>query len=154
MCGFLRLFRIHLFLIMTQFQQNLYSIFWEKFEKHPKMTLFGTFWMIQKRFWHAVFCKCSEIILFTFWPGFRQIGQAIFEKLPKNCHFQYIFALYGWSRFFLKNRASSLFCLYQCLTSCKKSDKSLARFSGKTGNGKITETEPLIPSLTSTDVEN
>ena len=37
--------------------------------------------------------------------------------------------------------------------SCKKSEKSLERFSTKTGH-KPTTTQPTIPSLTSTNVEN
>ena len=74
--------------------------------------------------WHAVFAGCSILISSTFWSVLSKFRQAVFEKKSKNRHFDHIFALYGWSRFFLQNRASSLFTPYQCLTSCKKSKRS------------------------------
>ena len=83
--------------------------------------------------WHAVFAGHSEMISSTFWPSFIEILNVLFEKKSKNPSKMDIFALYGWSRFFLQNRASSLLRFYQCLTSCKKSEKSLEPFSGKSG---------------------
>jgi len=80
---------------------------------------------------HAVFARLSELISSTFWPSFIQILNVVFEKKSKNRQFDHIFALYGWSRFFHQNRASSVLSPYQCLTSCKKSEKSLEPFSGK-----------------------
>ena len=47
-----------------------------------------------------------------------------FQKMSKNHSKMYIFVLYGWTKFFFENRASSLFYIYQSLTSCKKSEKS------------------------------
>ena len=47
-----------------------------------------------------------------------------FQKMSKNHSKMYIFVLYGWTKFFFENRASSLFYIYQSLTSCKKSRKS------------------------------
>ena len=82
-------------------------------------------------FWHAVFAGSSEMFPSRFWPSFIQILSIVFEKKSKNRRFDHIFALYGWSRVFLQNRASSHFTQYQCLTSCKKSEKSLEPFSGK-----------------------
>ena len=81
--------------------------------------------------WHAVFAGHSEMISSTFWPSFIEILNVLFEKKSKNPSKMDIFALYGWSRFFLQNRASSLLRFYQCLTSCKKSEKSLEPFSRK-----------------------
>ena len=60
---------------------------------------------------HAVFARLSELISSTFWPSFIQILNVVFEKKSKNRQFDHIFALYGWSRFFLQNRASSHFLL-------------------------------------------
>ena len=85
-------------------------------------------------FWHAVFAGSSEMFPSRFWPSFIQILSIVFEKKSKNRRFDHIFALYGWSRVFLQNRASSHFTQYQCLTSCKKSEKSLEPFSGKSVN--------------------
>ena len=84
-----------------------------------------------KRFWHAVFARCSELISSTFWASFIKIVRAIFEKKSKNCHFDHIFGLFGWSKIFLDNPASSLFSFYHCLTSCKVSWKSLEPFLRK-----------------------
>ena len=84
-----------------------------------------------KRFWHAVFARCSELISSTFWASFIKIVRAIFEKQSKNCHFDHIFGLFGWSKIFLDNPASSLFSFYHCLTSCKVSWKSLEPFLRK-----------------------
>ena len=135
MCGFLRLFRIHLFFILTQFEQNLYSIFWEKSKKPPKMTRFGTFWTIKKSFWPAIFCKWSEIILSAFWSSFSQIGRVIFEKKSKNRHFRHFFTLYGWTkkdfdmRFFVDGQKWSLLHSDQVLA---KSLEPFLRKSRKT----------------------
>ena len=79
----------------------------------------------QNFFWHAVFARCSELISSTFWASFIKIVRAIFEKKSKNCHFDHIFGLFGWSKIFLDNPASSLFSFYHCLTSCQVSRKSL-----------------------------
>ena len=84
-----------------------------------------------KRFWHAVFARCSELISSTFWASFIKIVRAIFEKKSKNCHFDHIFGLFGWSKIFLDNPASSLLSFYHCLTSCKVSWKSLEPFFSK-----------------------
>ena len=46
-----------------------------------------------KRFWHAVFARCSELISSTFWASFIKIVWAIFEKKSKNCHFDHIFGI-------------------------------------------------------------
>ena len=86
----------------------------------------------QNFFWHAVFARCSELISSTFWASFIKIVRAIFEKKSKNCHFDHIFGLFGWSKIFLDNPASSLFSFYHCLTSCKVSWKSLEPFLRKT----------------------
>ena len=85
----------------------------------------------QNFFWHAVFARCSELISSTFWASFIKIVRAISEKKSKNCHFDHIFGLFGWSKIFLDNPASSLFSFYQCLTSCKVSWKSLEPFLRK-----------------------
>ena len=53
-----------------------------------------------KRFWHAVFARCSILISFTFWTSLIKIVRVIFEKKSKNCHFDHIFGLFGWSNFF------------------------------------------------------
>ena len=37
-----------------------------------------------KRFWHAVFARCSELISSTFWASFIKIVRAIFEKSQKT----------------------------------------------------------------------
>ena len=50
-----------------------------------------------KRFWHAVFARCSELISSTFWASFIKIVRAISEKKSKNCHFDHIFGFFGWS---------------------------------------------------------
>ena len=87
-----------------------------------------------KRFWHAVFARCSELISSTFWASFIKIVRAIFEKKSKNCHFDHIFGLFGWSKIFLDNPASSLFSFYRYLTLCKVLWKSLEPFLRKTIN--------------------
>ena len=84
-----------------------------------------------KRFWHAVFTGSSESISSTFWASFIKIVRAISEKMSKNSHFDYIFGLFGWSKIFLDNPASSLLSFYHCLTSCKVSWKSLEPFFRK-----------------------
>ena len=78
--------------------------------------------------WHAVFAGHSEMISVTFWPSFIEILNVLFEKKSKNPSKMDIFALYGWSRFFLQNRASSLKIVYNWPTWCKKSEKSLKPF--------------------------
>ena len=95
----------------------------------PFSALFGTLWMNQKRFRHAVFWKWSEIISFTFWPSFGQIVRAIFEKKSKNCHFDHFFVLYGWTGFFFKNPAVWHILFYRYLSACQVSSKSLEPFS-------------------------
>ena len=82
----------------------------------------------------AVFARLSELISSTFWASFIKIVRAIFEKKSKNCHFDHIFGLFGWSKIFLDNPASSLFSFYHCLTSCKVSRKSLEPFLRKMDN--------------------
>ena len=91
----------------------------------------------QNFFWHAVFARCSELISSTFWASFIKIVRAIFEKKSKNCHFDHIFGLFGWSKFFLDNPALSLFSVYRCLTLCKVSRESLEPFLRKTANKLI-----------------
>ena len=113
------------FHILAKFQPNRASHFWEKVKRPSFSALFHTLWMNQKRFRHAVFCKWSEMISFTFWPSFGQIVRAVFEKKSKNCHFDHIFVLYGWTEIFFKNPAVLLFYGRCWLTSCQKSRKSL-----------------------------
>ena len=86
------------------------------------------------KFGHAVFAGCSILISSTFWSILTKIVRAVFEKKSKNHHFDHIFVLFGWSKIFLDNPASSLFSLYQCLTSCKVSRKSLEPFLRKMDN--------------------
>ena len=80
------------FHILAKFQPNRASHFWEKVKRPSFSALFHTLWMNQKRFRHAVFCKWSEMISFTFWPSFGQIVIAVFEKkvekLPFWPHFR------------------------------------------------------------------
>ena len=87
-----------------------------------------------KIFWPAVFCVCSVSFSSTFWPSFVKIVRVVFEEIAKNCHFDHIFVLYGWSKIFSENRALSLCFLYRPLTLCKKSERSLETFLRKTGN--------------------
>ena len=115
--------------ILAKFQPNRTSHFWEKVKKLPFSALFGTLWMNQKRFRHAVFWKWSEIIPSTFWPSFSQIVRAIFEKKSKNCHFDHIFVLYGWTGFFFKNPAVWHFLYHRYLSAYQVSRKSLGPFS-------------------------
>ena len=61
-----------------------------------------------KRFWHAVFARCSELISSTFWASFIEICIVVFEKKSKKCHFDHIFVFYGWTRFFMDNPALSV----------------------------------------------
>ena len=88
------------------------------------------------RFFANVFVTISS----TFWPKMNKIVRAVFEKKSKNRHFDHIFVIYGWTRIFFKNRASSLLYHYRCLTSCKKSEKSLEPFSRKSQNTVILTT--------------
>ena len=81
-----------------------------------------------KRFWHAVFARCSELISSTFWASLVKIVRAVFEKKSKKCHFDHIFVLYGWTGIFLENPASSLFSIYQCLTSYQVLSKLFKSF--------------------------
>ena len=85
----------------------------------------------QNFFWHAVFAGCSEMISSTFWTSFIEILNILFEKKSKNPSKMDIFALYGWSRFFLQNRASSVCCHYCPTTSCQISERSYDRLSRK-----------------------
>ena len=89
----------------------------------------------------------------TFWASFIEILRAIFEKKSKNHQFDHIFELYGWTGIFFENRASSLFCIYECLTSCKKSEKSLEPFPRKMETDQPTNRPTLSPTG-STKVEN
>ena len=98
----------------------------------------------QNFFWHAVFARCSELISFTFLSVLSQIVRAISEKKSKNHQFDHIFELYGWTGIFFENRASSLFCLYECLTSCKKSEKSLEPFPRKMETDRQTDGQTNI----------
>lgn len=82
------------------------------------------------RFFANVFVTISS----TFWPKMNKIVRAVFEKKSKNRHFDHIFEIYGWTRIFLKNLAQSLLSLYQCLTLCKVSRKSLEPFLRKMHN--------------------
>ena len=50
--------------------------------------------------WHAVFAGCSILISSTFWSILAKIVRAVLEKKSKNRHFDHIFVLYGWTRFF------------------------------------------------------
>ena len=49
---------------------------------------------------HAVFAGCSILISSTFWSVLKKIVRAIFEKKSKNCYFDHIFVLYGWTGIF------------------------------------------------------
>ena len=80
-------------------------------------------------FGHAVFCKCFVLIPSTILELFMEIVRAVSEKIAKNHHFDHIFAFFADSALFLENPAVSHFLLYQCLTSCKVSRKSLEPFS-------------------------
>ena len=82
------------------------------------------------RFFANVFVSISS----TFWPKMNKIVRAVFEKKSKNCHFDHIFVLFGWSKIFLDNPALSLFSVYQCLTLCQKLERSLEPFLRKTTN--------------------
>ena len=82
----------------------------------------------------AVFGKCSVSISSTFWAKMNKIVRAVFDNKSKNRHFDHIFVLFGWSNIFLDNPASSLFSVYQCLTSCQVSRKSLEPFLRKMDN--------------------
>ena len=83
---------------------------------------------------HAVFAGSSILISSTFWSILTKIVRAVFEKKSKNRHFDHIFVLFGWSKFFLDNPALSLFSVYRCLTLCKVLRKSLEPFLRKTIN--------------------
>ena len=76
----------------------------------------------------AVFCKCFVLIPSTILELFIEIVRAISEKISKNRSKMHVFVIFGWTRIFFKNRASSLFYPYEPLTSCKKSEKSLEPF--------------------------
>ena len=79
--------------------------------------------------WPAVFCKCSVTILSIILEHLTEIVRAVFEKIAKKYDFDHIFVLYGWTGFFAENPAVSHFIIYQCLTSCKVSRKSLEPFT-------------------------
>ena len=84
-----------------------------------------------KRFWHAVFAKCSETVSSTFWVSFIKIFRVVFEKNSNNRHFDHIFVLFGWSKKFLDDPALLLKKIYWCLTPCKKSETSIEPLSRK-----------------------
>lgn len=103
-------------------------------------------------FGHAVFARCSISISSTFWPNCSKILRAVSEEKLKNSHFDHIFVLFGWSKIFLDNPALSLFSVYQCLTSCQVSRRSLEPFSRKS---VFRQTDRQTFRLTgSTKVEN
>ena len=95
----------------------------------------------QNFFWHAVFAGCSEMISSTFWTSFIEILNILFEKKSKNPSKMDIFGLYGWSRFFLQNRASSVCCHYCPTTSCQISERSYDRWSRKAPDVKDGRTD-------------
>ena len=100
--------------------------------------------------WPAVFCKCFLSISSTILKLFSKIVRAIFEKIPKNYHFDHIFVLYGWTGFFFKNPAVLRFLTFWYLTTCKVSEKSLAPFL-RSQNPPIrtgTRSSIYIPPLT------
>ena len=77
---------------------------------------------------------------FTFWPSFIEIVRAVFEKKSKNCDFDHFFVLYGWTGFFSENPALLVSIIYQCLTSCQVSGKSLERILRSHRTDGLTDT--------------
>ena len=53
------------------------------------------------------------------------------EKMDKNLEFDHLSGIFRKTGNFPENRASSVLSPYQCLTSCKKSEKSLEPFLRK-----------------------
>ena len=76
------------------------------------------------RFFANVFVTISS----TFWPKMNKIVRAVFEKKSKNRHFDHIFVLYGWTRFFSENPAVLRFLFFGYLTTCKVSRHSVQPF--------------------------
>ena len=83
-------------------------------------------------FWCAVFFSWSVSLSSTFWQKMSKIVRVVFEKSRKNLIFDYKIAYKKKLGFFFEKPASSLFIIYQCLTSCQISEKSLERLTGKT----------------------
>ena len=88
----------------------------------------------EKRFWRAVFFCWSVLFSSTFWPKIIKIVRVVFEKSWKNLIFRHKIAYKKNLGFFSGNPKMSLFIIYQCLTSCQISEKSLERLTGKSGN--------------------
>ena len=61
-----------------------------------------------------------------------KIVREVLEKSRKNLIFGHKIAYKKKLGFFFKKPASSLFIIYECLTSCQISEKSLERLTGKT----------------------
>ena len=130
------------------------KFFWV--QKMPKNAIFEAKCLKNgKRFWCAVFCRCSGTMWTTFWPNLIKFLRVVSEKKPKNLSKNHVFAIFRKLEIFPKNRASSLFSKFWPGTSCQVSGKSLEPFSGKVAYPPNTNYQlPTIPSLTSTDVEN
>ena len=83
---------------------------WTKNEHFPEKTVFTRFLLI---------------FLPNFMPKIRKILGADFEKNLKNPIFYPLWPIFSKRGIFGKNRAPSLFYVYEALTSCKKAEKSL-----------------------------
>ena len=82
-------------------------------------------------FLHAVFGKSSQIFqIFTINYYHYYICHHFLSKSKKHN----FFAIFEWSWIFRKNRAQSLSSIYQVVTWCQKSEKSLEPFSRKSAD--------------------
>ena len=118
---------------------NIKSIRWTKLKKtalfekkiihkvldHLKSNFDHKYLGKEKRFWYAVSFWWSVLLSPTFWAKMSQNGWVVYELSQKNLIFWYKIAYKKKLGFFFEKRALSLFCLYHCLTSCKKLERSL-----------------------------
>ena len=84
-------------------------------------------------------CGFRRMLADTLFYQFQQLKVPTpwldFLQNVKNLIFWHIFVIFGWFRIFDQKRALSVCSYYRYLTSCKKSERSHARFSRKSGNG-------------------
>ena len=134
-------YRIRFFIAFTVLEllDDLWTSFWPFW---PKMT---TLWMNISRTEQAFDVRFFSAGLYWSPLHSEKKWAKSFEKFlrksQKNRYFDHFFVLYGWTKIFSKKPASSLFIIYQWLTPCQISERSLERLSGKILNQLLLPTD-------------
>ena len=100
----------------------------------PKLALCGWISREPNLFWTWNFQGLFLALLSSISEVFKKFLSVVIFCQIKTYSKMHVFVFCGWSKIFMDNPASSLFSVYQCLTSCQVSRKSLEPFLRKMDN--------------------